>query len=74
MLIEDIACPECGENATTGDHKIDCGFKSSMDVYCDLIESVRFYPDNLLSKLALVVYAEQMERQIKSKRGDVDVG
>lgn len=74
MLIEDITCPECGMNATIGQHKFGCSSKTMMDVYCDLVEGIRHYPDNLLSKLATSVYAEQMERQIKEKRGDADVG
>ena len=68
MLTEDIACFECGGNATLGEHRMDCGSKSLMDDYCNFIDSVPNLPDYLLDKVKTLVYAEQMERQIHKKR------
>lgn len=68
MLIESITCPECGEDATTGVHQMGCGKKEVMNIYCDFVEELINYPDHLLTKLSTLIYAEQMERQIKKKR------
>lgn len=68
MLIEDITCPECGGNATLGEHETSCTIEYMMNDYCNVIESITLIPDNLLDKLKTLIYAAQMDRQIHKKR------
>lgn len=68
MLVEDIMCPECGGNATEGLHEGGCQSVVVMDNFCNFIESVQQYPNASLDKVKTVIYAEQMDRQIRDKR------
>lgn len=68
MLIEDITCPECGGNATQGEHETPCIIEYMMNDYCNVVESIPLLPDNLLDKMKTLIYAEQMDRQIHKKR------